>query len=560
MGLTSAMYTGLSGLNVNQARIETIGNNLANANTTAYKGSRTLFETQFSQIMSMGNGPNDTSGGTNPTQVGLGAVVGATQRSFTPGSIEMTGITSDMAIDGTGLFILRSGANQRAYTRDGSFSISPDNHLVTTGGDFVQGFGVDENFTIIPGVLRDLEISLGTLSIASATDTVSFDGDLSADGTLATQSSANTSQALVNGGGGAAGTSTLLTDLRSGSAPGSTLFAAGDTLTVSGVTKGDRTLPSQSFVVGGTGTTLGDLASWLEGVLGIQTGTGLPGTPGVVVENGTLVIRGNAGEENNIVIDSDAFGSDGPTAPLPLQFTQTASANGSGTFTSFTAYDSLGTPVIVSLSFALESTPDTGPVWRYYAECDDATGSSRVLGTGTVSFDTQGNFLSTSGEQLTIDRSQTGAGSPLMFTLDFSGIHGLSTQVSQIVMAEQDGFPPGTLANWGVGADGTISGVFTNGTSRTLGQVALAVFPNPQGLVSGSDNKFYMGPNAGTLTVTAPDQFGAGQVLGGALEQANVDLSREFIGLITSSAGYQASSRVISVSSDLLNQLLLIVR
>lgn len=560
MGLTSAMYTGLSGINVNQVRIDAIGHNLANVNTTAFKGSRTLFQTQFSETLSQGNGPSVTSGGVNPTQLGRGALVGTIQRSFTPGSVEMTGIVSDLAVEGAGFFVLRRPSGQQVFTRDGSFSVNPGNRLVTIDGDFVQGFGVDENFQIIPGVLTDLNIPLGTLSVVGATQNVSMDGDLSADGTLSTQGSETVSQALVNGGGAPADANTALTDLRAATDPAVALFADGNAIAVSGVTKGDRTLPAQTFVVGTDGATLGDFAGWLQTAFGIQDVEGVPGNPGVTVENGTLVVRSNAGEQNGIAITANDIATDNIAVPLPFQFTQAADANGSGIYTAFTAYDSLGTPVMVNLTFALESTPDTGPVWRFYVESPDSSGNARALGTGTVSFDTEGNFRSVTGDQFSINRSGTGAATPLTITLDFSGIHGLSTQASNVIMAAQDGFPPGTLSGFGVGADGTVNGTFSNGMSRTLGQVALGLFPNTTGLLADTDNSFLIGPNSGNLTITAPGAFGAGRILGGALELSNVDLSAEFIGLITSSTGFQASSRVISVSSDLLDQLLLVVR
>ena len=103
----------------------------------------------------------------------------------------------------------------------------------------------------------------------------------------------------------------------------------------------------------------------LEGVLGIQTSAGLPGNPGVVVENGTLVIRGNAGEQNGIEITGNDFASDNAGSPLPLTFAETQAANGSGVYTSFSVYDSLGTPVTVNMTFALEATPNTGP--KYFS-------------------------------------------------------------------------------------------------------------------------------------------------------------------------------------------------
>lgn len=560
MGLTTAMYTALSGINVNQSRIETIGNNLANVNTTAFKGSRTLFQTQFSQLLSAGNAPSDTSGGVNPTQSGLGAVVATTQRIFTPGSIETTGIPSDLAVEGNGFFVIRRPNGQQVFTRDGAFTVTPDNRLVTRDGSFVQGFSIDPNFVVQPGTLGDLAIPLGTLSIARPTQNVRMDGDLSALEPLAAQFSETTSAAMVDGGGGQAGASTALTDLRTAAAPGTTLFADGNTIRVSGVQKGDRELSTQTFVVGTDGSTLGDFASWLQTRFGIQTGADLPGSPGVSIENGQLVIRGNPGYPNAITVETNDITSDNAGGTVPFSFTQTTSLERSGAYTTFTAYDSLGTPVQINTSYVLDSIAPTGPVWRFYAETPNTAGGSIALGSGTISFDNNGNFLSATGTQVSVDRSANGAATPLVFNMDFSGLHGLSTLDSGITLGEQDGFQPGTLANYSVGSDGVITGAFTNGLTRTLGQVALATFPNPEGLIADQGNYYLVGPNTGAPVISAPGQFNAGTILSGALELSNVDVSREFIGLISSSAAFQASSRVITVSRDLLDQLLLVVR
>ncbi len=560
MGLTTAMYTSLSGMNANQSRIDNIGNNIANVNTTAFKNTRTTFQSHISQLLSAGNAPSETSGGVNPTQIGLGTLVAATQRDYTPGSIETTGIASDLAIEGAGLFIVQRPSGQQAYTRDGAFAVDIDNKLVTADGYRVMGFGVDANYNILPNVLTELTIPLGTLSVARATTTAIMDGDLSAAGTVATQGSTHLSQALVNGGGAAADASTALTDLRSASDPATALFADGTTITLSGATRGGRTLPDATFVVGTDGSSLGDFASWLEESLGIQTGDGLPGTPGVTIVDGQLSISSNAGEQNGFELIASNLFSDNTGVALPFSFTQTAEANGSSVYTGFTVYDSLGTPIVVNATFALEQTLDTGHVWRFYLESAGADGTPQPVSTGTVTFDVNGNYVSATGNEVQLDRTASGAASPLAFTLDFSGVHGLSTAASNLILAQQDGFPPGTLVSYSVGSDGTVNGAFSNGLTHPLGQVALAVFANERGLIADSDNLYLQGPNTGAPTVTAPGLFGAGRVLGGALELSNVDLSREFIGLITSSTAFQAASRVISTSSDLLDQLLLVVR
>src|SRR5882757_7642403 len=99
MALTSALYTGLSGLDVNQTKLNVVGNNIANANTTGFKSSRALFESQFYVTDISGSAPSAESGGTNPSQRGLGADVAAIQRDFTTGSIESTGKDTDLALD-----------------------------------------------------------------------------------------------------------------------------------------------------------------------------------------------------------------------------------------------------------------------------------------------------------------------------------------------------------------------------------------------------------------------------------------------------------------------------
>ncbi len=560
MGLTSAMYTGLTGLDVNSARIETIGNNIANVNTHAFKSSRTLFQTLFSRTMSQGTAPGDNSGGTNPMQFGQGAAIATTQRTTTEGTLETTGLPSDIAIEGAGYFVVRGADGSQFYTRDGSFTLNANNQLVSSDGRYVQGFGVDDNMQIIPGTLTNLTIPLGQQIVARPTENVAMDGVLSAAERLATSGSVHTSQELVADGGSAATDATSLTDLRPASDPGVTLFADGDTITLSGVSKGERDLPTAQFVVGTTGSTLGDFAQWVEETLGIQEDAALAGTPGVTIENGQLTIRGNAGEPNAIRITGNDLVSSNATTPLPLSFTQTTAAAGSGVFTSFTVYDSLGAPVTVNATLTLDSLPATGPVWRYFLESSENGASPRALGTGTVAFDNEGNFVSATGTQFDLDRSGTGAASPLTFTLDLSALHGLATSESNVVMAEQDGYPPGTLATYGIGQDGTITGVFSNGISRPLGQVALAIFRNDTGLIAERENLFSVGPNSGPAQVTPPGVLGAGQTRGGALEMSNVDLTSELIGLVTSSTGYQAAGRVISVSSDMLEQLLLVLR
>jgi flagellar hook protein FlgE len=132
----------------------------------------------------------------------------------------------------------------------------------------------------------------------------------------------------------------------------------------------------------------------------------------------------------------------------------------------------------------------------------------------------------------------------------------LTSGTSQLLMSSQDGRAIGTLTSFSVGANGIITGAFDNGLTSTLGQVAMATFDNVQGLTDQGGNMFTTGADSGTPKITGPLTLTAGAIRAGALEQSNVDLSKEFINMIIASTGFSASSRVISTSDQLLTELL----
>ncbi len=558
MGLTSALYTGLSGLNSSQFRLDVIGDNISNINTTAFKGSRTLFQSQFARTLSGGSRPTTFQGGTNPMQVGLGSGVGSIQRFFTAGSVETTGVQSDLAIEGNGFFVLRTAENESVFTRDGAFTLSADNRLITQDGFFVQGYRVNSNFEIVPGALADLSIPVGTLTTARATERVMLDGTLNSTGVVATQGNILQSQVLHDAADMPITSATALTDVKNpGGAP---MLANGDTITVNGIRRGGRDVPAETFIVGTTGTTVGDFLAWMDEVTGIDTTVGVAGSPGVTVTgDGRLEIRSNAGTANAISIQSGALVSSGATQ-IPFTFSETQAANGESTTTTFITYDSLGTPISVNVTMVLEERNTGSSVWRFYATAADDTDLAFDIGTGTITFDANGQFVSAQDGGVVLNRVGSGATDPMSVLLDFSRLNGLSARESTMVMSFQDGLATGTLIDFSIAQDGVISGTFTNGLNQVLGQLALATFANPSGLLARSNNIYFVGPNSGEARISAPQSLGAGSITAGALELSNVDLSREFINLITSTTAFSAAGRVISTSDQLLQELLLLAR
>lgn len=572
MALTSALFTGLSGLDVNQGRLGVVANNIANANTVAFKSSRALFKPQFYVTDDAGTPPSDDFGGTNPNQRGLGAALAAIEKDFSVGSIDPTGRATDLALDGDGFFVL--DGQSRQFTRDGSFSLNAANELVTTDGQFVQGFGADAEGNVVRGSLKKITVPLGASTNAKATGKVTLEGNLNAAGDAGTGASILTSQLLTTvGGGGPPTAGTLLTNLASASANATPLLTAGETLTIRGI-RGGREVSERTFAITAA-STVGEMNDFFRQSLGIDAtvpddadADALTPAPGVAVEAdaadpnaGRLVITGNLGKDNALSLAGAALLGGG--GKLPFAFADGANAAGiasapagESVHTSFVGFDSLGTPVTVDVTAVLESKTDDGNVWRFYANSGDDTDADTVLGNGTLTFDGEGKLKAITGDILNVDRAQTGAKSPLAIKVDFSGMTSLTSRNSGMVMTQQDGSQIGALDGFSIGADGTIMGAYSNGQSQKLGQVAVARFANNMGLVDRGANKFVAGPDSGEPVIAAATEMGTGAIRSGALEQSNVDLSQEFINLIISSTGFSAASRVITTSDRLITELL----
>jgi flagellar hook protein FlgE len=304
----------------------------------------------------------------------------------------------------------------------------------------------------------------------------------------------------------------------------------------------------------------------------IQPGAANPDgfTPGVTLNAGTgeITVVGNTGAINDLSFDDAqirVFPGGTGTAANPFQVTKNTSANGESTSTRLISFDSLGNQVEVRVSMTLVArgggTP--GTTWRYdISSVDDNDGDSRIT-SGTVQFDGDGHLSTTTPVSISIDRSlNAGAESPLTFDLSFSSVTAGNTgsATSNMSVLNVDGSAMGELSGYGIGADGIISGTFSNGLVRVLGQIPLANFANVEGLVDNGGTLFGVGVDSGEPIVAQPGEFGTGGITSGALELSNVDLASEFINMITASTGYSAASRVISTTDQLMQQLLVIGR
>jgi flagellar hook protein FlgE len=174
-----ALFAGVSGLRNHQVRMDVIGNNIANVNTVAFKSSRVTFAESFNQLLQGATRPPANSGGRNPLQIGNGMNIASIDTKFTQGTIQGTGVQTDLAISGDGFFVVK-GNGRTLYTRAGNFQFDANGRLVAPSNGFiVQGINADPlgNFSSSSAV-TDVDLSLNMKSPARATQNLTLAGNL----------------------------------------------------------------------------------------------------------------------------------------------------------------------------------------------------------------------------------------------------------------------------------------------------------------------------------------------------------------------------------------------
>ena len=294
-------------------------------------------------------------------------------------------------------------------------------------------------------------------------------------------------------------------------------------------------------------TRAGDFSVGSNGQLLTADGSAVLGYPAV---NGTISASQTLAP---LTISSGQLSPPQATANVQIGLNLDASAAVGGTFsTPVTVYDSLGGTHVLTFNF----TKTAANTWSYAIDIPAAdvgtTGSPVSVGSGTLTFNGNGQLTSPTGNVtgITVSGLADGA-SNLTFNWDLYGSNNspIVTQASSASAAastQQDGYSSGTLASFNIQGDGTIQGIFSNGQTLALGQLALATFANQQGLVRNGSNEFLASLSSGTANIGTPNTGGRGTLAGGSLEQSNVDIATEFAQLILAERGYQANSRVVT--------------
>jgi len=414
--MLQAMLAGVASIKAQQTRMNIIGNNLANVNTTAYKGSRVTFQDMLAQTLRGATRPSNGLGGLNPVQFGLGVLIAGTDVNTEQGSLNATNRTTDFAIQGSGFFVIGNGQSM-AYSRDGAFNLDAQGDLVHQA----------------------------------------------------------TGQRML---GWTANQATGMIDTNQPIGPGSTLR----------IPIGARTA--------------------------VQVTT-------------DVTIAGN--------LDSRAF----------------STAGSQSTSYAMRLFDSLGAEHIVTTT--ITEDPSVPNQWNWTAA---GTGGDVVTGSGNLLFDpATGDLLTGSPANITVTPPPSSGVPALTVAMDFTAVSQRASEM-QMQMSNQNGFAPGSLSSFSVGTDGIVTGLYTNGLTRPLGQIALAIFPNSNGLERTGSNIWRQTDNSGIPVIGTPRSGGRGYVNAGFLEQSNIDISNEFTDLIITQRGFQANTKVVTTVDEMLQDLI----
>ena len=520
----------LSGLNAASAELRVIGNNIANSATTGFKESRA----QFADIFATSNL------GVSANAIGSGVRVAAVSQQFTQGNIGFTDNNLDLAISGQGFFILNDNGIA-SYSRAGQFGVDREGFVVNPTGSRLTVFQADAAGSIT-GAQGDLQ--LDTADIAPQA-TTSLDFGINLDSSSPVPASATTTN--IEFGAGAA--------LDNGSAAGTVVNTGNFTIyDTNGIEITDATIQfthtatagewDVELLVGGASTVPPAIQTGV--VIGTNDASlvwdpdGGGAQPAVPLNVDTSVITDAASTVSALSTQSQG----------PFDSTNASTYNSS---TSLTIFDSLGASHLATTYYRKTPTPN---VWESYLFVD----GTQVDGPSTLGFSPQGTVITPAAPaQIAVTPfAPSGGGANLLLTLDYADAtqYGSNFSVNSLV---QDGFTTGRLSGIDISDDGTITSRFTNGQSRTLGQVALANFGNTQGLRQLGDSAWAESFDSGAALVSSPGSGSLGTIQSGALEGSNVDLTEQLVQMITTQRNFQANAQVIT-TADTITQTIINIR
>ncbi len=570
-----SLFSGVSGLRNHQIRMDVIGNNVANVNTVGYKRARANFQEMLVQTLRGASAPQAGRGGTNPQQVGLGVNMGSIDTIFTQGSLQATGKVTDLAIQGDGFFVLSDGtgaASNRFYTRAGNFDLDRDGNLVDkSSGLKVMGYSVDDAGNVNTSALIPVSVLVGSTFPPKATTSITYGGNLDAGATIGSSKDApidvydaqgtlhrvianfkktnnNEWQYTISFDRN----SPLMQEYISAYYPSFDSMAAADQQAVldhfNNVLLGYAATDLNHPTLGGYASACGIGSN----VAGLHIEAKSPGTGGNSISI-TLVKAGSPNSPTTVSVS----GTD-----ITVTLGTDASNNINATFNDIKTAIEGDAAADALVRVDLDPTASWSTVATTEATTFLKHGSTSVR-TGTIIFsasgivDTDATRAANGATAPNLTKSfifQPTGTNPVEIVPDISSLTQYNSAFT-VLAKKQNGNPSGTLQSLSISKNGRVSGVFSNGFTKEMAALALAVFNNPGGLFKIGDNLYQPSVNSGTEQIGTAETGGRGTVVPGTLEMSNVDLAQEFTDMIITQRGFQANTRVITTSDEMLQEL-----
>lgn len=560
-----SLYSGVAGLKTHQTRMDVIGNNIANVNTTAYKSSSMTFSELMSQTTQKASGANATTGvgGTNAKQIGLGVKAGAINTAITTqGSAQSTGNPFDIMITGDNFFVVSNGS-ENFFTRDGSFYVDGAGNLaMTSTGYNVMGWGVDET---TGNIKQDTVTALRIMSAANmtyppeATTKANISGILDENDKDVTSANGKTVNLNFFDARGYSYTAKFTFKQSGGDKTNEysmelnkILDSTGAEIDISKLKFGNRSQQKMETKV----TLNTDAYKWDGKVLKTKDGTTeVANLADIFKADGSLITPADdaAAQKQQKALDAiaKAYGYEGSTDEfLNLYITSTANKDNQ-----LTIQDLLGNMMAGKTTDVLPADGSAITMEGRYFEgttvvFNKDTGKLESVGGSTTNLNVNAAFSALGGNfsDVTIDLSEC------------TNYDNKGTSTIGATSGDLDGLGTGRRLGDMIGVsiqkDGMIYASYDNGMTKLLGQIATAAFANASGLEKEGDNLYSATLNSGEFDGIGVDiTAGGGYMSTGQLEMSNVDLSSEFTEMITTQRGFQANSRIITVSDTLLEEL-----
>ena len=563
-----SLYSGVAGLKTHQIRMDVIGNNIANVNTTAYKSSSMTFSELMSQTTQKASGANATTGvgGTNAKQIGLGVKAGAINTAITTqGSAQSTGNPFDIMITGDNFFVVNNGS-ENFFTRDGSFYVDGAGNLaMTSTGYNVMGWGVDET---TGNIKQDTVTALRIMSAANmtyppeATTQANISGILDENDKDVTSANGKTVNLNFFDARGYSYTAKFTFKQSSGTASNEysmeltkLLDSTGAEIDISKVKFGDNSTQTLQTPV----TFAGDTYEWDGKQLKTKADKKVVAdlsaafnADGTLKDTSTDEAAAKTQQETLDAIAA-AYGYEGSTD----EFLKLYQKDANGTeVTVETMLGNMAKTTTAQGDLVLTTDKDKPMTMdgRFFEGVkvifDTDTGKLKQVGSNVTDFKTNVDFTPLGGNfsNITIDLSEC------------TNYDNKGTSTIGATSGDLDGLGTGRRLGDMIGVfiqkDGMIYASYDNGMTKLLGQIATAAFANASGLEKEGDNLYSATLNSGEFDGIGVDiTAGGGYMSPGQLEMSNVDLSSEFTEMITTQRGFQANSRIITVSDTLLEEL-----